>query len=82
MVIPYTFEIDAPSYWASYLINGDASSLTPEMLDLIHAWLAEQGGYVLTISDETHIGQWTPPKPFHLSPILSDLATYTLAKHS
>lgn len=32
-----------PAYWASYLINGDASGLEPGEQQTIDAWLAREG---------------------------------------
>lgn len=33
----------APAYWASYLINGDASGLEPEEKKAADAWIERQG---------------------------------------
>lgn len=35
--------IPAPAAWASYLVNGDASGLTPEERAQADAWLAREG---------------------------------------
>lgn len=38
-----TFTMPASAYWASYLVNSDASGLTDEELALADAWLTRQG---------------------------------------
>ena len=38
-----TLEITAPSHWASYLINGDASGLEPEDKAACDAWIKREG---------------------------------------
>lgn len=35
----------APSYWASYLVNGDAEGLTPEEKARADHWLAQQASW-------------------------------------
>lgn len=37
------FEAVAPSHWASYLINGDASGIEPEDVRQADAWIAREG---------------------------------------
>lgn len=34
--------IVGPAHWASFLINGDASGLSPEERDMADAWLARE----------------------------------------
>jgi hypothetical protein len=46
-----TFTATAPSYWASYLINGDASGLEYPEIAQADAFLARQGGYVVSCED-------------------------------
>lgn len=42
----------APSYWASYMINADSSSLEPEDIDMIDHWLDVQKlGYPISCED-------------------------------
>jgi hypothetical protein len=44
-----------PVYWASYLINGDASGLEPGEADHIERYLSKEGvRHVLDVSDEPH----------------------------
>ena len=38
-----TLTYTLPAYWASYLINGDASGLEPGEQEQIDAWLAKEG---------------------------------------
>lgn len=39
-----TFDtIEAPDYWASYFINGDASGLSEEEKAMADAWCAREG---------------------------------------
>lgn len=38
-----TLTITAPSHWASYLINGDASGIEPEDVAACDAWIAREG---------------------------------------
>jgi hypothetical protein len=38
-----TVEYTLSAYWASYLINGDASGLQPGEQEVIDAWLAKEG---------------------------------------
>jgi hypothetical protein len=40
------------AYWASYLINGDASGINPEEQALADAWLEREGGSVVSCEDE------------------------------
>lgn len=37
------FEAVAPSHWAAYLINGDASGLEPDNTAQADAWIAREG---------------------------------------
>lgn len=42
----------APSYWASYLINNDASGLTADDIEACNRWLQNEGiAYVLDCVD-------------------------------
>jgi hypothetical protein len=41
--------ITAPAYWASYLVNGDDSGITPEEKARADAWLARQGVDVVDV---------------------------------
>jgi len=36
-------ELTAPSYWASYLINGDASGMDDEEITACDAWIKREG---------------------------------------
>lgn len=37
------YEITAPSHWASYLINGDASGMDEADIEACDAWIAREG---------------------------------------
>jgi hypothetical protein len=50
-------QITGPSYWASYLINGDASGITPEEKAHADAWLARNE--VLNVVDCEEEGRFT-----------------------
>lgn len=58
------FETDkrtAPAYWASYLINGDASGITDEDKAQADDWtarLSEGGWYVVSTTDEEAWFAW------------------------
>ena len=51
MLKPVT--ITGPSHWASYLVNDDASGLTPDEKSIADAWLAKLGNRVIvsTVDD-------------------------------
>ena len=46
------FTVTGPAYWASYLINGDASGLEPGEQAKVDAWL-EREGIRSVVSDAT-----------------------------
>ena len=56
-ISPYTFE--APSYWASYLINGDYSGLEPSERAACDSFLRSEGlPAPVECSDESYIGRF------------------------
>jgi hypothetical protein len=61
-----TFHITGPDHWASYLVNGDASSLTPEEKSQADAWTRRNMAVILsTTADEprfTHHMQFYCPE--------------------
>lgn len=73
-------KIDAPSYWASYLINGDASGLEDAEQAECDRWFAGLGdGWdVVDCSEEGHFGR------FYFAVegrwLGCDLVTYSLLK--
>jgi hypothetical protein len=38
-----TIDVTAPSHWASYLINGDASGMEDDEIAACNAWIAREG---------------------------------------
>jgi len=52
-----TYTIKGAAYWASYIINGDASSLDPAEQALCDAWLARElmdGETIVDCAEESH----------------------------
>jgi hypothetical protein len=50
-------ELKGASYWASYLINGDASGLEPDEKALCDAWLDRElpaGFSIVNCAEESH----------------------------
>lgn len=43
--------LDAPSHWASALVNGDYSSLSDEESAQVRRWLSREGVSVLSVVD-------------------------------
>lgn len=50
-----SIEYTLPAYWASYLVNGDASGLEDGEQETIDAWLSSQGniGQCVDVSEDT-----------------------------
>lgn len=45
--------VTGPAHWASYLINGDDSSMTPEELEACHRWQQRiEPWYVVSTTDD------------------------------
>lgn len=69
--------IAGAAYWASYLINGDASGITNEERDLADAWVERNG-----IRDVLDVGEqyFSSSYGFHTGSKYSggDLADYTV----
>ena len=60
---PDVTTVTGPSYWASYLVNGDDSSLTPEEKAAADAWNERLGDYyVVGIADDEETGQSQEPR--------------------
>ena len=55
-----TDKIDAPAYWASYLINGDASGLTDAEEAECDRWVEGLGSgwSVVGCAEESHFGRF------------------------
>jgi hypothetical protein len=53
-------EIDAPAYWASYLVNGDASGLDDNEHGKADAWSGKlDGWFVVSVKEDSeYIGRW------------------------
>lgn len=47
-----TTTIKAPSHWASYFINGDASGLTDKEQAQADAWLAREQVEIIDVADD------------------------------
>lgn len=68
--------VTGPVYWASYLINGDASSLSDEERAQADAFAAWVGGPIVDCDEETHFSNWSDAR--HIGYNLGgDVATYT-----
>ena len=78
-------EVNAPSYFASALINGDRSGLTDQDERELDAWLTTLTrfnpglGSCVNCSEESFFGQWSFPEQGYLG---CDLAEYTFHVHS
>ena len=73
-----TIELKMPAYWASYLVNDDASGLEKKEKDLVDAYLQSFGKtyksfHVVNVSEETSFGRSDVP-----GAMLGDNATYTI----
>lgn len=53
-----TFTIPGPDHWASYLVNGDASSLTDEDRAKADAWTARNNALILSTTNEEARFTW------------------------
>jgi len=71
-----TDTISLSIHWASYLINGDHSSLTSEEVEQIDRWLEQdqrdRSYYIVDVSDEYDFGR----DP--ISKLMSTVAEYTI----
>lgn len=68
-------EVEAPAYWASYLVNGDASGLEDYELNQARAFerkLAQDGWHIVSCG-ESYTGRW---KVYDYA----DLVIYTIHK--
>lgn len=70
---------DLPAYWASYLVNGDASGLEPGEQEQIDAWSARQGdiGSCVDVSEDSWFA-WSNDA----TNLGGDVATYAFLKVS
>lgn len=68
-----TFSRTAPSHWASYLINGDASGLDSDDIADADAFQAQYG----TPIDCADAGFIHAHDAYHICPFGSDCQTYT-----
>ena len=72
-----TLELTAPTDWASYLINGDASGLNNGEEEDIRSWLenmADGWGSPVDVSEEVEFRWWHSASPWIGA---ADCATYT-----
>ena len=54
-----TFTVNLPAHWASYLINGDATSFFlyddgDAEIERIDQWCEQNSGYCLDVSEDSH----------------------------
>jgi len=68
-------ELTAPSYWASYLINGDASGMDDDEIKACDAWIAREG--LGSPCDCTDAGFMTWHDARHEMPLAADCQVYT-----
>lgn len=52
-MVPQFIEVIGPAFWASYLVNGDASGLTADEKARADAWLARESVRVVSTADDT-----------------------------
>ena len=64
-----TYTEAAPAYWASYLINGDASSLDDDEIADADSFVADNGGHSPQDCGEEYLGTYNG--------LLCDLVDYT-----
>ncbi len=70
------FKLTAPSHWASYLINGDASGMSGEDLSQCNGWLEEEFGEAADAVDCEDAGfRWRHDASRHA--LAADCQTYT-----
>lgn len=70
----------APAYWASYLINGDASGIDDsdvEQADKFAAWL---GGNIVSCSDDSFFAHYHDARQF--GTLAADCLEYTALIHT
>lgn len=70
----HTITATAPSYWACYLINGDAGDLDPAELDAADAFADAIGGNCV---DAVEAGFMHRHDAWDVCPFAADCATYT-----
>jgi hypothetical protein len=69
------YTAQAPAYWASYLINGDASGIEPAEKEAADRWIARQNmGSPVSCSDESWFSSWHDALPE--SPLAGDVLEY------
>jgi len=78
-----TFELSLPTHWASYLINGDASSFSlyddgDDEIARIDALINDCGGYCIDVSEESEFRHASYDAPGELA---NDYATYTFIEN-
>lgn len=75
--MPKTTTYTLPVYWASYLVNGDASGLEPGEKTEIDAWLANEGGIgsCVDVSEDSWFARSNDA-----TTLGGDVATYTFLK--
>jgi hypothetical protein len=70
-----TIQLDLPSFFASYLINGDSSGLNDQEIQEIDSFLEKKGvGHCMSMSDETWFS-WRND----MNTVGNDVATFTFA---
>ena len=66
-----------PEYWASYLINGDASGLEDGEMEEIDGWFDnEQPGDCVDVGEESWFSSWNDART-----LAGTVAEYTFLKH-
>jgi hypothetical protein len=56
--MPRFITITAPSAWASYLVNGDDSSLGDDEIQQVNAWLAREQVRILSTVEDSERFTW------------------------
>jgi len=70
-----TIQLDLPSFFAGYLINGDSSGLNEQEIQEIDSFLEKEGvGHCMSMSDETWFS-WRND----MNTVGNDVATFTFA---
>jgi hypothetical protein len=72
-------QIKGAAYWASYLINGDASGLTPREVALANNWL--DVNQIVNVVDCSHDSHFTWNYDLHTGDVMArggDVLDYTV----
>lgn len=69
-------EYIAPSYWASYIVNGDASGLSNEEIEACEDWVCSLPNNIYCVNAEPY-GFTKMHDAFRFMPYAAECSTYT-----